>query len=390
MVRSFVHNQRAELFDRLDRFTASQLYPRFVEHKATDAKTLALAGQQLLETAQRFEQSLVKVEGIPHALTSATSGLAATADETRVALQSAAAMFSDFQAGFAEGGAIRESVQRLEGTVSGFARQTEAATGTLREAVSSATGALLGAANSVRQTGDSIAAIAGVVATAGQNIEQSVAQLLVGNTAHVEKMDALVLSIGRIVEATSRNQREWGEAISPAILAMTQSAGSLENSVSPLNHRTEVLLKAFEQIEKTTAQFVTTADAQAQRFEASADKIEQASVASTASQREFLDKSTEQLISAGEAQVQRFEASAQKIDRGTDQNVASQRELLKGLEPALKDLPRRVLDFAQGQGQLLRQLVEVGAELKVEIAHLGLRAASKPGGFWRSWRFWRK
>ena len=348
--RSFVHNQRAELFDRLDRLTAAPVYPRFVEQQATDATTLALAGQQLLETAASFEQSVAKMEGIPDALASATSGLADAATETRVALQSAAETFTDFQAGFAEGGAVRESVQRLAGTVVGFARQTEAATGTLRDAVSSATGALLGAANSVTQTGDSIATVGGVVATAGQNIEQCVAQLLAGNTAHAVKMDALVLSLGGIVETTSRNQGEWSEAISRAIRAMTESAGKLENSVGPLNNRTEALVKAAEQIEKATAQFVTTGDAQAKRFEASADKIEHAISESTTSQRVFL----------------------------------------KGLEPVLKTLPLQVLDFAQQQGQLLRQLGAIGAELKAEIARLGLRAPSKWGGLPRWLVFWRK
>lgn len=348
--RSFVHNQRAELLDLLDRFTAASLYPRFVVQRATDATTLVFAGRQLLETAASFEQSVAKMEGIPGALTSATSVLADAATVTRVALHSAAETFADFQAGFVEGGAVRESLQRLEGSVAGFARQTEAATGTLRNAVSDATGALLGAADSVKQTGDSIASVGGVIATAGQNIEQCVAQFLAGNTAHAAKMDSLVLSLGGIVEATSRNQREWGEAISPAIRAMTESAGKLENSIGPLNNRTEALANAAEQIEKATAQFVVTGDAQAKRFDASADKIDHAIGESTASQREFL----------------------------------------KGLEPALNDLPLQVLDFAQQQGQLLKQLGAIGAELKVEIARLGLRAPSKWGGLPRWLVFWRK
>jgi hypothetical protein len=388
--RSFVHNQRAELFDRLDRFTASQLYPRFVEHQATDSTTLALAGQQLLATAASFEQSVVKLEGIPHALTSATSGLAATADETRVALQTAAAMFSDFQAGFAEGGAVRVSLHRLEGTVSGFARQTEAATGTLRDAVSSATGALLGAANSVRQTGDSIAAVTGVIAAAGQNMEQFVAQILVGNTAHVEKMDALVLSIGRIVEATSRNQREWGEAISPAIRAMTESIGNLENSVDPLNKRTEALITAVEQIEKATAQFLVTGDSQAKRFEESAGKIEHALGESTSGQREFLEKSVAQLIWAGNTQATLFGATAETFGRDSKQSIVNQREFLKGLEPVLHDLPLQVLGFAQQQGELLGEIIAIGTELKTEIERLGMRAQSTKRGILQRLVFWRK
>ena len=388
--RSFVHNQRAELFDRLDRFTAAPLYPRFVEQQATDATTLALAGQQLLETAASFEQSVAKMEGIPDALTSATNGLADAATETRVALQSAAATFADFQAGFAEGGVVRESVQRLAGTVIGFARLTEAATGTLRDAVSGATEALLGAADSVKQTGDSIASVGGMVATAGQNIERCVGQLLAGNTAHTAKMDALIVSLGGIVEATSRNQREWGETILPAIRAMTESALRLENSVGPLNNRTEALVNALEQIEKATVQFVTTGEAQAKRFEASAVKIEHAISENTTSQREFLDKSTEQLISAGDAQAKRLDASAEKIDLGTKQSIANHREFLKGLEPVLKDLPLQILDFTRQQSPLLKQLGTIGAELKAEIARVGLRVPSRPGWFPRSWIFWRK
>lgn len=388
--RAFVHNQRAELFDQLDRFTAASLYPHFVAHKATDATTLVYAGQQLLETAARFEQSVATMDGIPGALTLATNGLADAGAETRLAMQSATATFADFQAGFAEGGTVRESLQRLEGTVGDFARRTEAATETLRDAVSGASGALLGAANSVRQTGDSIAAVGGVVASAGQNIEQCVAKILVGNTAHAEKMDALILAIGRIVEASGRSQREWGETISPAIRAMTESAGKLENSVGPLNNRTEALLNELEQIEKATAQFVTAGDAQAQRFAASADKIEHALGESSASHREFLDQSMEQLISAGDAQTKRLDASAEKIDLGTRQGVASHREFLKGLEPVLRELPLQVLEFAQQQGPLIKQLGMIGAELKAEIARVGLRVPSKTRLHPRSWMFWRQ
>ena len=58
---------------------------------------------------------------------------------------------------------MRESLQRLEGTVVGFARQTEAATGSLHEAVSGATSAFIGTANSVKETGNSIASVGGLV-----------------------------------------------------------------------------------------------------------------------------------------------------------------------------------------------------------------------------------
>lgn len=344
--RSFVHNRRSELFDRLDRFTAAPLYPRFFEQRATDATTLAHAGLQLLETSAIFKQSVVKMEGIPGALTSATSGLADAANETRVALNSAAAAFTEFHAGFAESGAVRESLLRLNATVIGFERQTEAVAGTLQEAVS-------GATNAMKETGDAIAGVGGVVASAGQSIERCVAQLLAGNNAHAEKMDAVVLSIGRIVEATSRNQREWGEAILPAIRAMTESAGKLDNSMGPFSICAEALAKTVEQIEKSTTQFVST----------------------------------------GEAQAKRLDASAESIERSTELSIANHREFLKGLEPMLVTLPRRVLEFAQQQGQLLRQLGEIGAELRAEIARVGFRVPSMESGFWRglfSGRFWRQ
>lgn len=197
---------------------------------------------------------VLKMGSIPTALTTSTTGLTEAMDEMRGALQNAAETFSDFKAGFAQNGNMRKSFLRLEEAVGGFAQQTDAATGMLRDAVSDATDTLLGTANSVSLACDSIAKVGDQIATAWHNIDRSIALLLAGNTAHAARMDAIGLSLGEIVKTTSRNQQEWSDAILPTIRAMTETAGKLEISIAPLNTRTEAFAEATEQVERAIAE----------------------------------------------------------------------------------------------------------------------------------------
>ncbi len=384
--RSFVHSRRSDLFDQLDRFTAGSLYSQFVEKKATDATTLKLAGDKLLQTAGSFETSVVKMESIPAALTSSTTGLSDATDEMRGALKNATETFTDFKAGFAQNGAMRKSFLRLEESVGGFSQQTEVSTGILREAVSGAASVLHGAANSVKLAGDSIASVGGKIASAGEGIERSVAQLLAGNTAHAAKMDALIRALGGIVETTNRYQREWNEAILPAIRAMTETAGRLETSVGPLNTRTEAFVKAADQMEKSAAQLVASGEAQVQQFGSAAGKMEKAIAESGANQQTFIAKATADLTAASNAQAERLRTSAATIDRATDQASSSHRGFLTELEPALKELPA----LAQKQTALLEHLAGIGAELNAEIARLGLRTPATKRSFVSKLKFWQK
>ena len=385
VVRSFVHNRRAELFDRLDRFTAARLYHRFVERQWTDEATLNLAGRRLLECAASFDTSVAKLVDVPVAITSAATGIESAANETRAALHAAQATFAEFQTAFAPGGAVKDSLERVEGVVANFGRQTESAAGNLREAVSGAATALAGTAGAVRQAGDSIAATV-------QGLAQGNAQLLAGNGTHLTKMEALVGSLGGTVDAASRNQREWSEAISPAIRAMAESAARMEQSVALLNHRTDVLANTAEQIEKSTAQTVSMGDAQVERFKTSADRIEHAITQTTDSQRAFVEKLMAHLNLAADGQSGRLEAVAEKLDRNAGQIAVGQRTLLSGLEQGLQAMPRQILSLAEQQTRLLGQLQKVGGELKEAIVSAGIRIPVAKRGildriaFWKKWK----
>lgn len=369
--RAFVHNRRSDLFDQLDRFTAGSLYSRFVEPDATDAKTLILAGQQLLQTAGNFDTSVEKMGAFPNALTTSTTGLTNATGELRDALGNAATTFEEFKAGFSENGNMRQSLVRLDETVIAFAQQTEAASKMLSEGISGATSVLHGAANSMKQAGDSIATVGGKVVTAGESIEWSVAQLLDGNEAHTAKMDALIHALGGIVETTSLNQREWNSAILPAIHAMTETAGRLETSIRPLNAQTEVLIKAGNQMEQSAAQL--------QQFGAFlSEKVEKIIEGSAASQQAFITTMATELTAAGKAQVERLRTSAETIDRATTQASSSHRGFLTELEPALKELPA----LARQQAQLLAQLAQTGAELRAQIAKMGFLPQPKKSKWW--------
>lgn len=382
IARAFIHNRRNDLFDRLDRFTAGSLYSRFVERDATDATTLMEAGQQLLTTAGRFDTSVEKMGTFPKALTTSTAGLTDATAEMRDALGNAATTFEEFKAGFSKNGNMRQILVRLEETVIAFAQQTKSASGMLSEGISGAASVLHGAANLMKQAGDSIAGVGGKVATAGESIERSVAQLLAGNTAHAAKMDVLIQSLSGIVETTNRNQREWNEAILPAIRAMTETAGRLETSVVPLNARTDAFVKAADQMEKSAAQLLASGEAQVQQFGTSAGRIEKAIAESGANQQAFIAKTATELTAAGDAQVERLRKSASTIDRATDLTSSSHRGFLTELEPALKGLPT----LAQKQTALLEQLAGIGARLRDELANLGLRKPPKT----RGWKFWQR
>ena len=377
--RAFVHNRRSDLFDQLDRFTAGSLYSRFVEPDATDATTLILAGKQLLQTAGSFDTSVGKMATFPESLTTSATGLTEATTEMRDAIQNAATTFDEFKAGFSQNGNMRKTLVRLEETVIAFAQQTEAASGVLREGISGAASVLHGAANSVKQAGDSIAGVGGKVATAGENIERSIAQLLAGNAAHCAKMDALIQSLGGIVETTNRNQAEWNGAILPAIRAMTEITGKLEASVGPLHNRTEALVKAGDQLERSATQLVASGVAQAQLF---GDLVKKAIVENGANQETFLGKAAAELTAAGNAQVERLRTSAATIDRATDQTSSAHRGFLTELEPALKQLPA----LAHQQTAMLKQLAGIGAGLHTELARLGLITPPKK----RGWKFWQK
>lgn len=377
--RAFVHNRRSDLFDQLDRFTAGSLYSRFVEPDATDAKTLILAGQQLLQTAGRFDTSVEKMATFPKSLTTSTAGLTDATAEMRDALGNAATTFEEFKAGFSKNGNMRQSLLRLEETVIAFARHTELATGVLQDAISGSASVFHGAANSVKQAGDSIASVGGKVATAGESIERSVAQLLAGNTAHAAKMDTLIQKLGGIVETTNRNQREWSESILPVIHAMTETAGKLETSIGPLNVQTEALVKAGNQMEQSSAQLSAAAAAQLQQFGAFlSEKVGKVLAESAASQQEFVAKTAVELTAAGNAQVERLRTSAATIDRSTTQASSSYRGFLTELEPALKELPA----LARQQTQLLAQLAVTGAELRAQIAKMGFIPQPKTRKWW--------
>ena len=372
VMRSFVHNRRAELFDRLDRFTTAPLYPRFVERQVTDATTLTLAGQQLLQSSASFEKSVAVLERMSDAIISA-------ATQTHDALHSAKTTFAEFQGSFAAGGAIRDNLNRLEGIVAGLGSTTKEITSDLRNAVLSATDALIATTNSIKQTGDSVATVAA-------NIAQCVAQLLAGDTSHVVRIDKLVGSLGEIVAIASRNQSQWSDAISPAIRAMAESAGRMGQSIVSFNNGTAALMTMAGQIEKSTGRVADMSDVQVKRFETSAAKIEHAISLSTSDHQGFLEKLMGHLNAAIDGQSKRFEAVAEKLDHSAELITSGNRELLSGLEPALKEMPRQITQ----QEALLRQLHKTGEELKEAISRAGVRAASTKRGIFGRIAFWRK
>lgn len=380
--RAFVHNRRSDLFDCLDRFTAGSLYSRFVEPDATDAKTLILAGQQLLQTAGSFDKSVDKMATFPKSLTASAGGLSEATTEMRDALGNAATTFEEFKAGFSETGDVRKSLVRLESSVIAFAQHTELATGVLRDAVSGAASILHGTANSVKQTGDSIGSVGGKLAAASENMERNIAQFLTGNTAHAAKMDALIQALGGIVETTNRNQREWSEAIVPTIRAVTEIAGRLEASMSPLNAQTDALVKAGNQMEQAASQLSSTGETQLKQFgDFLTTKVGEVFTESTAIQKDFVNKLATELTAAGNAQVERLRTSAATIDRATAQASSSHRGFLTELEPALKELP----DLARQQTAMLSQLAEIGSDLRLQMSKLGLIAPPKKS----KWQFWK-
>ena len=378
-VRTIVHNLRADLFDRLDRFTAGSLYSRFVQPDATDAATLILAGQQLLQTAGSFEKSVEKMDAVPASLKTSTRGLSDATDEMRAALQNAAGTFSEFKAGFAKNGSIRQSLLQLEETVKGFGQYTHKIASSLQDAVSGATTALLGVANSLKQTGDSVARSGAVVATANQSIEQCVATIQAGNADHAAKMDRLIASLSGIVETTNRNHREWNVAILPAIRAMTDSASKLESSITPLTNSSEAVVLAAEQIGKSTTTLTTAIQSQTQQAGTAA-----------AAQRELIETAVTQLISAGEAQSKRMSASAEAIDDAISRNASANNDFLATLAPTLVDLPSQLLGFAEQQSALLNQIYGIGIKPQKASSGSATRGTGEKRGIFGWLKFWKK
>lgn len=383
VVRAFIHNRRNNLFDGLDRFTSGPLYSRFVEREATDAETLIRAGQQLLQTAESFETSVRKIDAFPQELTTPISELKDATLEMRDTLKDASKTLDDFKGGFSKKGNMRDGLERLEGTVTAFADQTDLATGVLRDAVSGAVPVLQNAVNSMQHSGEAIASVSDKVVDAGLMIEQSVAKLLEGNKVQAEKLESLVGILCTISETIDRNQREWSATILPAIRAMTETAGKLDTSIVSLNMRTEALVEASGLIAESGAKLSASVKAQIDQIGGFVSgTLVKAITDNSASQQKLLADVSKNLITAGDAQAEQWQTSAATIDGAANQAISSHRDFLIKLEPALKVLP----DLSRKQTELLAELVVSIGELSTQTAKMGIMAPLKK----RSWKFWQR
>lgn len=396
--RSFVHNKRAELLDRLDRFTAGEIYVRFIRVQATDATTLKLAGDQLLTTAGTFETSVEKMTGMSEVMEAATVGIAGATDEMRTALHGASGMFNDFKSAFTEGGDVRASLHRLEAIAGQLGRQANENTEALGKAVAAAGKNFGDTAGSVKQTGENIAATSAAILAAAGNTAQTVQ----GIAAHISAMDALTAKLGGVVEKTTESHHEWAATIAPAIHSLTENAKSLTEVIPPLAEVSKSFADSTRQIEESARQITSAGEEHTKRFGMTVDRIEKMGAENATTQREFLTgigaalgaqaaEIGRHLAIAGEMQAKRFETAALAFERTGAEIATGQREFLAGLQPVLVELPRQVIEMARQQVAQTEKIAGMLAGLRQGQANRGEHPPEKPRrGFFRRLIFWRR
>lgn len=277
--RSLVHNKRADLVDRLDRFTAAPIYPRFVPQQATDSATLFAAGKELLQTASRFDASVQKLETVPSALDAATSQIAGAASETHAAVKSAGEAFANFKAAFAEGSEVRAGLQRLGDIADSLSQRTEENSQALRDAIATASANLAGASASVKQSADTVASSGTAMLAAAENTAQGT-QSIAANTAAIS---AVAAKLQTLLELSARSQREWAEAMQPFAASISKNTAALTQAIGPLARTAKLFTDCTGQIERAAGEITAAGAGQAQRLEAAVEKI-------LAGQREFLTR----------------------------------------------------------------------------------------------------
>ncbi len=382
--RALVHNKRADLFDRLDRFTAAPIYPRFVPQQATDSATLKLAGDQLLETAATFKVNVERMNAFPDAMAGATDTIAGAADEMRAALHGASGAFADFKMAFAEGGDVRANLQRLEGIAGQLGRQANENSEALREAVAVAGKNFGDTSDSVKETGETIAATSAAILAAAENTVQAVQ----GIAAHSSAMDALTAKLGGIVEKSAGSQHEWAVTISPAIHSLAENAKSLTEAIAPLGEVSKTFANCTRQIGESAKQITAAGEGHTKRFEVTLEKIERMSGETAAAQREFLTgigaalgaqaaEIGRHLAIAGETQAKRFEVAAHTFERTGGEIAAGQREFFAGLQPILVELPQQVIDLARQQAAQIEKIAGMLAGMKQAQANRGGAAPAR-------------
>jgi hypothetical protein len=396
--RSFVHNKRAELLDRLDRFTAGEIYVRFVPQQATDSATLILAGEKLIEYAGTLEKSVGKLAGFPDALSGATNGIIGLANEMRAAVHVASGTFADFKTAFAEGGDVRASLRRLETIADRLGQQARENTEALRETIAVAGKSLGDTAGSVKQTGENIAATSTAILAAAGNTAQAVQ----GIAAHISAMDTLTAKLGGVVEKNSESHDEWAATIAPAIHSLTENANSLTEVIPPLAEVSKSFADTTRQIEESAKQIASAGEEHTKRFGMTAEKIERMGSENVTTQREFLTgigaalgaqaaEIGRHFTIAGEAQAERFKSAAQAFAHVGAEIAAGQREFLARLQPVLVELPRQVIEMARQQAAQTEKIAGLLAGIRPVKASRGERAPEKlKRNFFRRLIFWRR